>query len=1324
MKAQNVQFFNSKQGLSNTCIYAIYEDSRNNIWITTQNGLNRYDGVKINVYRHDDADEHSLCHDDVVSVFEYDRNHLLVGTGRGMQVYDYATDDFSPVYLLGYEGDTIYPRVIDFYRFKENGKERVMVTFSGYGNGEIYKDEHGKLAARHTRDYNTGDNFYNPIQFMEDKRGRLWIVNGHQDVFRRQGKGFKAYPEVSAAVKLREDEKGNIFLATDTRGIFRYDAKADRFVCVASAEQLGGVVFSFKPWTDGRYFVCTDGGGLRVYNATTQTVTQSAIRVNDFNIATSNVKDALVDKFGNVWVGIYWKGVMMKPSTKTPFEYVGRHSITKNSIGTNSAFAMAEAEDGNIWVAVDNDGLYLMSPDGTSSSHWNTPESPNAPAAFTSICPLGGGKVLLGTFFDGLWQMDNGRLSLVTKDINHIFEIKPADNGCYWISTIGSGFFYYNPVTRTLKDSFHSAGDAAGNPFDYTVLQIKDKLYVGSADGMVICGIKGHGVLTKERYKLLGGHAVKHFAASPDGKYVWVASNRGLYRVEIASRKTKRYAVADGLSNNSVESLYAEGDFLWIGTDYGMTCMNTKNGTFKCFYADDGLQDNEFCRGSVLSSGCNLYFGGISGITYFNTSTICKSLDEATPMQLSFVDLIVSGKSIHVGDMSGSYNIIDNVIDDVKRVELCNTDNHFILELRVAELGHQHVTYEYSLDGKTWISQGVNGNQLVFSNLQPGVYRLRVRAVSYGSVSDERELEVIVHPAWYASNVAIFVYCLLFLVFCWLAYLYVSRQVRARKVIARHRQQQELNEARVQFFMNISHEIRTPMTLIFSPLEKLMSMDKDEEHQKNYKLIKHNSNRILRLVNQMMDVRKIEKGQFLLTYRRVDLVALLQNIFDVFVSNASGRNITYSFQHSVDALSVVVDPDNMDKIVMNLLSNAFKFTPDGGNITLNLDASHTDEQFTLSVTDSGCGIKDEDKNRVFERFYSAGNKNGYIGTGIGLNLTYMLVRLHKGTISVADNPNGSGASFIINMPFGTDDLLSQQAVVAPVVEMPEEDAAAESDTSEDRAAELRRKNVVIVEDDEDIRQYVVSELKQDFSITEFSNGQQALDYVLAHHDKVGLVISDVMMPAMDGMNLCQRLKSNINTNHIPVILMTALGSDADRILGLTNGADAYVTKPFNIEVLRTTAMSILKTRQLILGKFTLDKQKELYVEQRDVESPDENLMKRIMKVISDNMDNPELSVEIIADKVGISRVHFYRKMKDLTGQAPRDFVKYVRLKEAARLLKEKKLDITGASVATGFKSLSAFSTNFKSLFGLSPSEWVKMQNQKEAEGDDKGDEEG
>lgn len=1324
--AQNVLFFGSKQGLSNSRISTLCEDSRHNIWITTQNGLNRYDGVKMNTYRHEEGNPGSLLHNESTCVMELEDGKMLVGTEQGVQLYDYATDRFTLVPFLSLEGDTTTLRVVNICRIKGS---RVVVCVAGYGHGELRKGDDGRMWVEQSVEFNTGEEQGNPVQMVEDRRGRLWIVNSRHNLYVQTQGGFRKHDELEEVRKLCVSSSGRLYAATQRTGIYVLDEKAGRFVLVADAEEVGGEVYGFNPWTDGRLFICTDGTGLKVYDERTGKVTPSTIKVNDFDLAASNVKDAIGDAFGNVWVGIYWKGVLMKPVNQSAFEYVGQYSITKNTIGNNAVFAISPSADGRIWLAADNDGLYLLSADGTVSTHWSRAADPSMPQAFTAVQSVDERTLLLGSYSDGLWQMKDGRFSLLTREVNRIFDIAPAaESGCYWIATMGGGFYYYNLVTGRCSADLSRGDERTGgisNTYVYTLLSMADRLYVGTADGLAVCEVEPGGRIAKASRRVLDRTAVRHIVASADGQTLWVGTDVGLVRLDAKTLAARTYTTADGLPINHVSSLCIDGSQLWIGTDFGLSCMDMKAETFTNFFVDDGLQDNEFSRGAALAMDGKLYFGGIGGLTYFDAKTMHKWQNERRRLTLRLIDLHVGSRTMHKGDLSGRYEVMNDVIDRCERIELCHTDNHFTLELGVTGLPNQHVDYEYSVNGDEWDTQG-GGGRLVFDNLQPGTYRIRIRARAGGAVSDERVLVAVVNPAWYASTWAKVIYSLLALLAVWLIVIYAKRLLQARQLMERHKQQEEMNEARIQFFMNISHEIRTPMTLILAPLEKLIGSDSNADRQRAYKLMKQNAKRILRLINQMMDVRKIEQGKFLLDYRQVELVGFLQNIFDVFVTNAQSRGIAYDYVHDADAMHVFVDPDNTDKIVMNLLSNAFKFTPDGGRITLRLDEEQGD-RFRISVTDSGVGISDEDKPKVFDRFYSAQRQNGYIGTGIGLNLTSMLARLHNGTVAVADNPEGQGTQFTVSMPVGDQSLLrmkpepsaQEPAGAADGIGEMEGMDSIEKDTAElltiGKPADTHKRNALLVEDDEAIRQYVHSELSADLLVHTCTNGQEAWDYIVSHPGKVDIVVSDIMMPVMDGMTLCQKLKQNFNTNHIPIVLMTALGSDSDRIAGITNGADAYVSKPFNIDVLRTTVVQLLKSRQLLQGKFHGDRQHEEKIDRVEIESPDEHLMKRVMKTINENMDNPELSVEMIADKVGISRVHFYRKMKDLTGQAPRDFLKYVRLKEAARLLSEKKLDITGVSIATGFKSLSAFSTNFKSLYGLSPSEWVKKMQKEEEE---------
>ena len=625
VSAQNVLFWGSKQGLSNSRIKNIYEDSRHNVWITTQNGLNRYDGVKMNVYRHEIGNPNSLLYDESTCVFEWEPNCVLVGTGAGVQRFDYATGKFYDVPCVDTNGDTITTRTVNICSV--DGK--VVICYTGYGHGVLAKNKDGEWIVKNSLEFLTGPEQFSPTQLLEDEKKNVWVVNSVRQLYRRVGKTFLRYDELSDVRRLCVSTTGRVYAATDNNGIYRYELRADRFVQVVSPKDLNAVVTNISAWSDGRIFICTDGGGLWFYDEGASRLVKSTISVKDFNFDTSNVNDAILDSFGNVWVGVYMKGVMMKPVNQSAFEYIGQNSISKNTIGSNSVFTIAKAavqdgEESAFWVATDNDGLYRVSGDGKVSTHWTQRTSPGMPKSFTSIQNPTPGTLLLGTFNEGLWRMQDGRFSLLSKSINQVFDIQPAkEPNCYWIATIGQGFHYYNFATgKTIsyRADYSKAGgtDVIGNLYVYTILPVGDKLFVGTADGLAVAYPGANGIIKKASTKMLSGTVVRHFAVSADGSTVWAATNRGLVKIDYRTLKTHTYTTEDGLPVNSLVSLCVDGNNLWIGTDMGLSCTDVKAETFTSFFSDDGLQDNEFNRGSVVKMNGKLYFGGIGGITYFD----------------------------------------------------------------------------------------------------------------------------------------------------------------------------------------------------------------------------------------------------------------------------------------------------------------------------------------------------------------------------------------------------------------------------------------------------------------------------------------------------------------------------------------------------------------------------------------------------------------------------------------------------------------------------------------------------------------------------------
>lgn len=561
----------------------------------------------------------------------------------------------------------------------------------------------------------------------------------------------------------------------------------------------------------------------------------------------------------------------------------------------------------------------------------------------------------------------------------------------------------------------------------------------------------------------------------------------------------------------------------------------------------------------------------------------------------------------------------------------------------------------------------------------------------------------------------------------------------------RAQNEEEIKEAKLKFFIDISHEIRTPMTLIINPLEKLLAMDQDEKNHRLHLLMYRNAQRILHLINQLMDTRKIDKGQMVMHYRMTDMIGFINDIKMTFEDLATKKGIKFEFEHqSYSELYVWVDMQNFDKILMNLLSNAFKYTPDNGEITISIttgvdptEDGPLKEYFEISVADTGIGINPEDIDKIFNRFYRVNNSltSTHSGTGIGLHLCKSLVELHKGRIWAENRitideeqdkgEEKKGSIFIVRLPLGADHIKEEDLEKGDIAFGNNSKNTFIANTLEDLpiiSDDVRKKartniRVLVVEDNPNINDYIKAELSDEFSIVSCTNGAEALQIIL--NDTPDIVVSDIMMPVMDGLTLTKKIRHNANVNHLPIVLLTSRTSVQEKLEGLDIGADAYIEKPFNTEMLKSTIASIVETRRMLRNKFTGAQDQKEKVKEIQIKSSNEELMERIMQVINANISNSELSVEKLSEMVGLSRVHLYRKIKDLTSMTAHDFIRSIRLKQAMELLEKKDLSISDIAYATGFTTVSHFSTAFKSMYGASPSEYRNRQkvsnNSSEAE---------
>lgn len=695
-------------------------------------------------------------------------------------------------------------------------------------------------------------------------------------------------------------------------------------------------------------------------------------------------------------------------------------------------------------------------------------------------------------------------------------------------------------------------------------------------------------------------------------------------------------------------------------------------------------------------------------------------------------DFFIFNQPVRKNTRSGRHTVIYTSVPDANMFQLAHYDNTFSIIFSTLQYNNpEQISYQYKIEelSNQWLSTEPGVNRVTYNNLPPGKYTFHVRALSHGNLSEIRTVKILITPPWYEMWWAYCIYVFLLGLLVLGIVNYILSRMRHRREIMKREHAEQLNEAKLQFFINISHEIRTPMTLIINPLEKLLAEKKGGEVQKTYLMIYRNAQRILRLINQLMDIRKLDKGQMFMKFRETDMVGFIDDVMLTFDYMARKKKIHFSFEHAMPQLKVWVDMNNFDKILMNIFSNAFKYTPEQGEITVSLstgrDATRRDplkEYFEITVTDSGIGLDREKIERIFERFYQIDNDvtKSNFGTGIGLHLSRSLVELHHGIIFAENREDAPGSRFVIRIPLGsahlrTDELEDVEALITPhavlvkpektdLEEVFEEEEGEEDEEGKKTGKAKNRMRILIVEDEEEILSYLKEELEGDYRIMTRKNGREAYDTILA--DTPDLVISDIMMPEMDGLSLCRKIKQNTNVNHVPVILLTAKSKPEDTMEGMATGADAYMVKPFNTELLKSTIANLLANRKLLKSKFSGAQQQEDKVQKLSMKSADEILMSKIMKVINENLSNPDLNVEMLAANVGLSRVHVHRKLKELTNLSARDFIKNIRLQQAAALLKEKKLTVSEVAYATGYTNLSHFSSSFKEVHGMSPKEYM------------------
>lgn len=1309
LHAQTGKLFDATQQLSSSFTSQVYLDNDGFIWSATRNGLNKYDGYLFRIFKKEQEHDKGMASNYVNCIIQDRKGLFYLGMWAALQTYDGIR--FRDVKVKDLAGREVSPYVTCFLE-RKNGE----IWAGTSGQGVLKFDDKG-----HAHQVGGAFKHIHTVQdLMEDNRGQLWVLSRSRGLIHDDGRRAHTHlgtqPMASYLRKMSKDDKGNIYVGTSRAGLLRLVGEEFKQVEGTGDKPISSLYFNRQ----GKLMMGYDGAGLGIYDPQTGTITDNPYFSREVDLAKCKVQSITEDRSGNVWLGLLQKGLYMQPGSPSKFKYMGYKLGAQNKIGSACVISTLIDSRGQIWIGTDKDGLYCFDSQQQLVKHYKE----DFPASIMTIAEDRNGRIWIGSYNEGGGWIDTAskqyhRHAFTPPNLS-IFDIAVDNSNRLWMATMGYGLIMLDQLSGQMTSYVMRKGapDMPGiNSLtnDYisqlSISPDQKRVYVATTMGVCCLDLEKNSWISLFGKNCLNYGTPVRIAREYSGS-LWIGTNDGLYRFDLSNRKLQQYTTERGLADNGIASIEQDKKGrLWISTDHGLCCHDPKTGLTQNYFIDNGLQSNEFSDGaSWTTDSGNMLFGGVGGVTWFDPNDIQQAKWEAS---VQLTALTINGEPVTPETESGRFHVTDTTVIASNHFELGYHDNSFAIQLSTLTYDNpEHITYLYSINGEPFVRLQPGANEITFSHLAPGTYHFRVKAERNNIETPERKFTLVVHGPWYRTNLAYLIYLLLIALAVWQYLSLQRRKQQDRLQLQEHIHAEQMGEAKLRFFMNISHEIRTPMTLIITPLLSLMKQDNDPQRRGVYETIKRNAERILNLINQMMDLRKIDKGMMQMRMQETDLVAFVQDIYTLFEHQANAKQISLSYEHDTDKLPVWIDRGNFDKVVVNILSNAFKFTPSGGKIDIRI--THNDNDATIAISDNGEKIPEDKIDKIFERFYqttsSVNDRN--VGTGIGLDLTRSLVELHYGAIKAHNLKQG--CAFEVTIPLGNAHLKPEEMVS----ENEQPTAALIADTFDELeqpvALPERRSNerltVVVAEDDDEIRNYVASELSADYEVKTCINGREALAEV--YRTMPDIVVSDIMMPEMDGNTLCSQLKTNQSTNHIPVILLTAKNRDEDRLEGLETGADAYIVKPFNMDILRRTIINLINSHRLLRLKYGQNSKLENSVEEVKMKSPDEKLMERVMNTVNKHMNNSDLSVDMIANEVGISRVHLHRKMKELTGQTPHDFIRNIRLKQAANLLANQNMNITEVVYACGFSNAASFSTMFKNVYGMSPREYMKEHRNK------------
>lgn len=1337
--AQKIRFrhLDYEKGISHNHVMCAVKDHNGFMWFGTINGLNRYDGNSFKVFKHSSS-KTSIPYNTV-------QNITVDQLGRFWLDLQIQKCSFNPI-TEEFISDITF--TVAEQKFSINDVEQIitagdsLLIFTVPGTGilvhNIFTNTNSLISQSSNK---ISSNYVTDIAF-KDKT--LWIIHERGIIegfdILQQKIVFQDYlPEditqkQSFDFQLDLDPFDNIWIYSknSNSGLIKYSTAQQSFKTfnTRSEPALNSNQISAVVWDDnGKYWIGTDHGGINVLDKDFKKIEYLTHNNNEETSISQNVVTSIYKDDNNIiWVNTFKKGVNFYHKDLFQFQHIKNNPIQNNSLPYNDVNCFEEDKKGNLWIGTNGEGLlYYNRKNDSYTAYKYDSNKPNSIAGNVIVSLLidRNDKLWIGTYRNGLscfngTQFTNYRSTADTKSIsdNNIWDIYEDSKGHIWIGTLKGGLDRYDSNNNSFihyKGNDHTSVSAS---FIMDITEDADEnLWLASNEGIYILNQKSgriqHIFHEPHNAEGLSGNFVYSLHCDRLGN-MWAGTRNGLNLYQSKNGKFVKFSTENGLPNNSImDILDDKWDNIWVSTSNGVSRINLGGDIndslvflISNYTKDDGLQEREFNEGSGFkTSQGELIFGGSNG---FNLFMPRNEKPDQSNHETYITHLTVLGIDAGTQNPINNRTIVRSSILNNQQINLNYEENIFSLEFTgINFLEPRKIKYRYKLEGfnQQWFYPKVNERKATFTNLSPGAYTFIVQSSLNDKNWDEStaKLSIVVNAPWYRTKLAYIGYLLsiIFFVFFLTRSLIERERIKFLALQSEREsyRQKELNTLKTRFFTNISHEFRTPLSLLISPLEGLLKTVENSSDKKQLILIHKNAKRLLYLVNQLLDFRKIEANQIKINLGFGNIIEHIEQSVYSFNDLKESKNIQLSFTASTQVINMQFDRDKLEKILFNLLSNAFKFTPEGGEIFVHVQLSDSEnkERLLIRVTDTGIGIPEEKTAEIFQLFYQNDLSADMLsnGSGIGLSITKEFVELHQGKIT-AQNNQGKGSTFIVELPVNRAEA-SINAIIQPLINYTEN----KDISTHKRTDPQTEKTILLVEDNHDFRFYLRDNLQHHYRVIEAENGRKALE--ILKEELPDLVVSDVMMPEIDGLKLCETIKNTAEYSHLPVILLTAKATTSDKIEGYNLGADEYITKPFSFEILVSRIGYLLKLRNQFIKKY----QKDLTIETKEqsISSLDKKLLERTRNIVETNLTDTNFNVEMLSTMVGLSRVHLYKKLMALTGRPPVEFIRLIRLKKATDLLKNSELNISEIAYDTGFNDPRYFTKLFKREFGISPSQF-------------------